>query len=496
MTIEPSVSAVPPPAHSLPASQMTPTPAPTIGAGSESLSTHTAPLAEPVKLPTIPASRPDSAVAEPTAPAEPVPGTVALSPAEVRQGLKISTIEGGFAAVHLSITGAVGGSVFLTGFALLLGADNFAIGVLSALPFIGQVFQFVGAYLEERIGNRNRLVLYTALIGRMIWAFLLALPFLGAPGPLLVTIFFVGLALSYAFIGIAANAWLSWMTDLVPPRRRGSYFGVRNTVLAVATIAGTYGAGAILDAVSRSVDERTGYAIIFGIAVITAVGSAMLIARQPEPLLKPKPVVRIKDLIGAPLRDRSFRRYVLIAAVWAMAIGIAAPFFNVYALNDLGMSFTAISLTFVIMSGVGLITTPLVGKLQDSLGDRMILSGSALGSAIIPWVWVIATPDNLLPVWIGSALSGVFWPGITQGLINVLMERAPRSSLSASMAVYSAVTGMGTLAAGLLGGVLATAMAGMALTIGPLFVNELSFLFILTSISRVTVAWAFWRTLR
>ena len=75
------------------------------------------------------------------APAETTQTTVSpqpLSPSEVQRGLLLSIWEGAVANIHISITGAIGGSVFLSGFALLLGVNNFQIGLLGALPFIGQ----------------------------------------------------------------------------------------------------------------------------------------------------------------------------------------------------------------------------------------------------------------------------------------------------------------------------------------------------------------------
>lgn len=134
--------------------------------------------------------------------------TTALAPHEVRRALRISVVEGAVATVHISITGAIGGSVFLTGFAMLLGANSFQLGILGALPFIGQLTQFVGAYLEERVGNRRNLVLYGALSARMIWALLLSLPFLSFLQGAQLLVFLIGLGLTYALNGIAGNAWM------------------------------------------------------------------------------------------------------------------------------------------------------------------------------------------------------------------------------------------------------------------------------------------------
>jgi MFS family permease len=418
-----------------------------------------------------------------------------LHPSEVRRGLRISMWEGAVATVHISITGAIGGSVFLTGFALLLGANSFQLGLLGALPFTGQLFQFVGAYLEERVGNRRGLVLGGALAGRLLWALLLALPFMSFLRGGQLAIFFVGLACSYALNGIAGNAWLSWMSDLVPARQRGSYFGLRNTVGAIAAMATTFLAGRALDSARDQGQEVLGYALIFGVAVLAAIGSAALISQQAEPPIQPKGTVRLGEILVGPLRDRAFQTFVAANVGWALATGVAAPFFNAYGLSTLKLSFSALALQAIVTSAVSLVFGPLMGRLQDTYGYRKVLVLCIIGTLPLPWGWVLSTPTNTIPLWLTSIFSGVFWPGITQGMVNVLMDRAPADHRGAAMASFSAITGVGTLVAGLAGGALATIFAGAEMTIGPLHIVGLAFLFVLSSLLRAIMVGVFWKTL-
>jgi MFS family permease len=178
--------------------------------------------------------------AQPPAPTEPpMPGTT-LATSAVQRGLRLSIVEGALSNIHVSVTTGA----FLTGFALLLGASDFELGVIGALPFIGQLFQFVGAYLEEQLSERRRLVVLTAGVSRALWALFAALPFLGGLGGARLPIFLVVLAISQALIGVAGNAWTSWMSDLVPPRQRGRYFGARNTITSVTAMVSTWLAAA------------------------------------------------------------------------------------------------------------------------------------------------------------------------------------------------------------------------------------------------------------
>ncbi len=419
-----------------------------------------------------------------------------LTPAEVRRGLSISIWEGAIANIHISITGALGGSVFLSGFALFLGANSFQIGLLGALPFIGQLCQFLSAYLEARFANRRAIVLYSALAGRLIWALLLCLPFTGWPAAWQLTIFFVALGFSYGLNGMAGNAWVSWMSDLVPPNQRGRYFGLRNTIAGISAMISVYVAGLLLDSFQARNAIAEGYALIFAIAVIAALGAALLIARQPEPRVTTQPWRGIGAFLLAPLQNPSFRWFTIAAAGWALVTGIAAPFFNAYGLTVLRLDFSLLALTGIVTNAVALVFSPLLGWLMDRYGYRIVVTACVLGTVPLPLGWIFSTPENIVPLWLTSIFSGVFWPGVNQGLGNLLMERAPVAQRGSAVALFGLLTGMGTLIAALLGGALAQALTGVAVTVGSLMVGGLAALFGITMIGRIVMVGVFWRLLQ
>ncbi|MFL5801561.1 MAG: MFS transporter [Roseiflexaceae bacterium] len=419
------------------------------------------------------------------------PPDATLAPSAVRRGLRLSIVEGALSNIHVSITT----SAFLTGLALLLGASDFELGLIGALPFVGQLFQFVGAYLEERLGQRRRLVVLTTGISRSLWALAAALPFLGRLGAARLTIFLLVLALAQALLGIGINAWTSWMSDLVPPRQRGSYFGVRNTVASVTAMASTWLAGHVLDHYQGAGDPAVGYALAFGVAVVAAIAGAVVLARQPEPPMPSRRRVPFSALFSAPLRHQRFRALILTATGWALATGIASPFFNVYGIQTLKLSFATLALFGVATSAITLITQPFVGRLQDRYGDRRVLIGSVIGVILLPWGWVLSTPTFLLPLWITQICAGIFWPGITQGLLNLVMDRAPSEGRGAYVAAYGAGTGVGTFFASLIGGLIATGLGATVLQVGPLALNHYAILFVLSSVGRAAMALAFARRL-
>ena len=414
-----------------------------------------------------------------------------LTPAEIRDGLRLSIVEGALANVHLSVTT----NAFLTGFGLLLGANAFELGLLAAMPFVGQLFQFVGAFLEERLGTRRPLAVMAGFISRTLWAVMAALPFMAFLNGAQVTVFILLLGLSQAFFGIGGNVWMSWMTDLVPARERGRYFGKRNTVAAVAAMIATWLAGRTLDIVRANGDERWGYVLIFGVAVVCAIAASVVLSRQPEPPMPRRERVPMLKLLRAPLAHARFRRFSMAAMGWALVTGISAPFFNAYGIQTLNLSFAVLALQAVVTSAVSLLTQPYIGRLQDRLGDKTVLSASVCGTVLLPWGWVLSTPDNILPLWLTAIFSGVFWPGITQGLVNLLMDRAPDEGRAIYLASFAAISGAGTFAASILGGILATLVASTTLHLGPIVLVGYASLFVLSSLGRLSMIAVFSRSL-
>jgi MFS family permease len=428
--------------------------------------------------------------AQPARPVEQI-AEVPLAPSAVQRGLRLSIIEGSLSNIHITVTGGA----FLTGFALLLGAGDFELGLLAALPFVGQLFQFVGAYLEERLGERRRLCAITAAVSRGLWAIMTTLPFILALDGVRLPIFLFLLTISQALIGITANTWLSWMSDLVPPRQRGRYFGTRNTITSITAMAASFLAGRALDSYRGSDAEPVGFALIFCVASICAVAGTVVLWQQPEPPMRRVARVTVRQLLSAPLRHQEFRAFSLTAAAWALVTGIAAPFFNAFGIQDLKLSFASLAVFAIVTSAVALGTQPLIGRLQDRYGDKRVLVWSVIGVILLPWGWVLSTPDFLLPLWLNAVVSGIFWPGITQGLMNLLMDRAPAEGRGAYVAAYGAITGLGTFLASLLGGAIASGLGTTVLEIGPLTLNHYAILFAASSLGRAAMAVVFARRL-
>src|SRR6476659_5871218 len=112
---------------------------------------------------------------------------------------------------------------FLVALALLMGANNFQIGMLASLPTFTNIFQLVSIWLVRRFNNRRAISVYCSILASvpLIIIGCIAL-FNTSSANINMVIFF--LTFFYLFGSIAGPSWNSWMKDLIPENPLGAFF--------------------------------------------------------------------------------------------------------------------------------------------------------------------------------------------------------------------------------------------------------------------------------
>ena len=402
-----------------------------------------------------------------------------LAPQEINRGLRVSIVEGGFAMLYATL----GGGMFLTGLALWLGANSFQIALIAAIPPLVAGFSFLSGYLVRRVGSRKKLVIWCAGIGRSV--FVVLVPFLLLRAKVSLALFFTAVALSSLIMTIAGTIWQSWISDLVPEERRGRFFGLRNAIHGVLGVTTAYAAGRGMDWLKAQGLEPVGYGLAFGLSVLFGFLSTLLLLRQPENELEPRPALSLRRTLLGPLKEPQFSRLILFLAVWFVTGTLASPFYIVHLMRNLDFSFASIGIYSMIGGAIGMTFQLLWGRAIDRFGSRpvTVLNFAAVG--VMPLLWLFATPSFRLPIWGDALLNGLVWSGASLGLWNLLLDLADDPSHRESyFAIYTVVTGLGGFTASMLAGVIAQALHGFRLKLlGLEFVNY-DVLFLAAGLSR------------
>ncbi|MFW5986351.1 MAG: MFS transporter, partial [Halanaerobiales bacterium] len=388
----------------------------------------------------------------------------------LRNDIKLSIMEGSFG----TIMGTLIGGAFLTGFALILGANNFIIGILASIPLLANLVQIVGSYIIARMGNSKKVCIIYVFLHRLLWISILILPFFvfrGGLSDIRIWIFVVLLGIASICASITSVSWMSWMSDLIPREIRGRFFARRNTAVRIVGMLLAVAAGRFLDYwnslyTGNSLFQSYGFTILFAVGTVAGFISIVLMRRMSDPEHRQVDTEGFIKKLKLPLQDKNFKRFILFSVVWGFSVSIVGPFFNVYMIKNLDIPFSLISL-FGVAAGVSAILgLKFIGKLSDEYGPKPLLFVCGIGGAVIPFLWIFATPDNYAIIWFINILSGACWAGIGLASSYIMMNLAPVKHNSVYFAVFAAVTGVFGAFAPIFGGFLGVLFNSLSINLG------------------------------
>jgi MFS family permease len=372
-----------------------------------------------------------------------------LDHASMQRTMRISVIDGMFGNASENMIGP-----FLALFALALGATKGQIGLLAALPaLLSNSLQIPSAQLTERLGNRQRLVVITSGISRLIFIPIALVPLM-LEGDIAIYAFIALVTLRGLINSIGVPGWTSIMADITPRHARGSYFGFRNVMCNSAALVGTLVAGWFV----KRYDFPWGYQISFYVALGLGLTSTYFFSTIPVPPLPkrqqatPRPV-GIKAGWEAISQHTSFRNYCFTSILWNFGVSFSGPLYSVFYQENLGgdPGFWGVVTAAGLVAGI--FGHRYWGRLADRYGQKNVMLAGGIGAASVPFVWW------LLPYWqlavVAEFFSGFCWSGYNLAAFNLILEITPDESRTTYIGVYNTMAGLASSVGPLMGGYLA-----------------------------------------
>ncbi len=402
--------------------------------------------------------------------------------ARLERAMNLSVVEGSLATVM----GTLLGGIFLTGFALQIGASRFQIGLMAAIPTLSNAAQFFAANILNRTGRSKRLCMLATWTSRLMWIPILLIPFLFASRPGTEQAWWVIglLAISGAFASIGGLAWLDWIKHLIPDTKRIHFLGRRNLYNSGLSLGMSFVAGVLITVAQRHSEATPwGFLAVFTVAILCGIVGTFLLSRIPAADYQVEAWTKQSNPWLMSLSERSFRSLVSAYAVWSFANQIATPFFAVYMLQKLALPFWAVTLLAMSSSLVSLLANQGWVKLQEQFGVRPIVLIAVLVDALVPLFWLAVSPATVWLVVPIHAFAIVNAPLVT-GPQNMLLRLVPSTNGASYMALFNAVVGVCAATGAVTGGWLAGAMQGQWL-IGSLELTGLQLLFGISAILKL-----------
>lgn len=396
-----------------------------------------------------------------------------LSDKEVSRGLSMMTLEGmasnGFSGITTS--------GFLVAFALALGANNFQIGILAAIPFILQLIQIPTILLVEKLRWRKAIAVSTWTVAQLLWFPMALIPvFTKVPGAGAISLLLVIMAVRSVFSAVTNCSWNSWVRDLVPRGILGRFFGRRLALSTAVAAVFVLGAAFFVDYWGGQVPQESAilgytYALLFG-AFFLGLASPLFMSFQPEPLMQTAmgDQPSLWKMVIMPLRDRNFRQLMRFLLFWSIALNIAVPFFAVYMLKQLGLSLSTVIGLSVLGQFFNILFLRVWGPLVDRFGSKAVLSLSAsLYLLVILGFTFTGIPERYFLTFplliILNIFAGIAGAGVSLTIGTIGFKLAPQERSASYLAGASLATNLGTGIGPLLGGLLASFFSSRKLTL-------------------------------
>lgn len=381
---------------------------------------------------------------------------------------------------------------YITPYALAVGASNTVIGLLSSLPsLIGTISQIKSAKLIERV-PRKKLVVYSTIMQAMMWIPLLSIGilyfFFGLSSflsSILLLVIYTFLVLSGSFL---LPAWNSWMKDLVG-ENPSEYFGRRTKISTLAELICMLAAGAILEHFKKT-GVFTGFLILFLIAFLGRTLSAYMLSKQYEPkIIRNEGYYFSLGQFLKKMNKNNFGKFVIFTTLLQMTTAIASPFFAVYMLKDLGLTYAEFTLILVTPILITVLALPFWGKFAGKYGNITIMKIAGVFVSLVPllWIlsiWILEYNASLLLFYLIliECFSGFWWSGLNLSTANFVYDAVTKERMALCIAYDNITTAIGVFVGATLGGIISS------LSFPVIGLKPILFVFLLSGVARIIVA--------
>lgn len=359
-----------------------------------------------------------------------------------------------YAEVAFQAVIEAGAMSFLGVFLVRLGAANWQVGLLDALPaLVMTVASLPMAAFVERQRSLVAVTNWARFIFRAVIGSFALLPFL--PPTLATYLMLVARGLISVPSAAGNVAFVTLLGQVASPERRPRMLSMRLAIHGLAASAVGYLAGRWLVAAPYPLN----YSVLFLSAFVAGLVSIYILSR----LRLPKSEERGADpqprrLMGALSLMRStplLRNYCLATTLFHLGLSMPSALYTIYRVRNMGASDAWIGTLFTVERVLSVLTYFALSRLLARPKWRRWLWVSCVGIALYPFSMALCrTPEMLL---IPSICGGTFGSAMNIFITNVLFQVSTEENRSTLVAADATLANVAAFVAPVLGTVLADA---------------------------------------
>ncbi len=240
-----------------------------------------------------------------------------------------------------TLVAQLSGGLFYTSFLLQYGLDKSLIGILTFIPYLAALFNFLSPLILERFKKRK----YLLAAGKLLYYSLnilgiTLLPTLVTdPGARLIA--FVALTfLASAVNQLTTSGYSAWNAEFLPDNVRVDYFTTTSCINSAITFAITLVVSYLGDKVTGTEHELLLLTAIRYAAYALAVIDCIIWLIPKEFPYASRARAKLSNIITLPLKHKRFLGTCLIVAFYSFATNLPNATLNAYILEDVGISYT------------------------------------------------------------------------------------------------------------------------------------------------------------
>jgi MFS family permease len=246
--------------------------------------------------------------------------------------------------------------------------------------------------------------------------------------------------------------WGSLVSNYLPGDQRGQYFGWRARVVGLAGLATIAIWGYVLSAFPASATTFA-FAALFLSASLFRFASLHYMTRMVDTPLAADPGSEFTFwMFLRRFRDSNFVKFIFYAAAITFGTQLAAPYFAMHMLENLGFSYLEYTAVQAAAAAAGLFAFPVWGRHADRVGNARLLKTTGLLLPLLPAAWVFArTAWELVAI---ELFSGFVWAGFNLAVTNFIFDAVSPPKRVRCLAYYNLINGVAIFAGATLGGYL------------------------------------------
>jgi hypothetical protein len=345
---------------------------------------------------------------------------------------------------------------FLPVFLTRLGATNFQVGLLTAMPAL------TGLFLAIAVGNflqsRRQVVPWYSLMRLMVvmsYALTGIVPFIVPHEQAVPAVLFIWAAatLPQTFVNVAFSVV---MNAVAGPKGRYDLMSRRWTILGLTTSITVALVGQALDRINFPLNYQVVFmGLSLGGLLSYAFSSRIDLPDAAPPKRQSGLSVsqRFKNYVSLILGEKAFVSFTAKRFVYLSAAALGAPLFPLYFVRTLQASDAWIGAISTAQTAIVLIGYPFWSQQWRRRGAHFVLLWTTLGLTLYPALTALTNRVELVVVY--ATLSGLFQAGLDLVFFDELMKSVPPEYSATFVSLAQSLQYVSTVASPLVGTLLA-----------------------------------------